>query len=158
EAALGSGSPECAENPNDPEDLESAADDDFTQGAFGEQICALRDGRPSVAFLRAYTPELVGWLDDFSHSGTIDANGGMGRISTTFNSFSPSAPDVLPGVLPNIFQTGGPLQPNQVFDGLTTDQRQKCPGANERDPGDGSTPFTENGELDCDPTQVPPGP
>ena len=155
-AALGSGSPECAENPNDPEDLQSAADDDFTQGAFGEQICALRDGRPAVAFLRAYTPELAGWFDDFSHSGTIDANGGMGRISTTFNAFSPAVNNPLPGVLPNIFDT--PLSPSEAFAGITEGQRRKCPGANERNPGDNSTPFTENGELDCDPTQVPPGP
>jgi phospholipid/cholesterol/gamma-HCH transport system substrate-binding protein len=156
EAALGTGSPECAENPNDVEDLEAAADDDFTQGAFGEQICALKDGRPSVSFLRAYTPELAGWLDDFSHSGTIDANGGMGRIATNFNSFTVSAPDLLPGILPPIFS--GPLTPAQQFAGINTDQRQKCPGANERNPGDNSTPFTENGTLDCNPTQVAPGP
>ena len=158
EAALGSGSPECAENPNDPEDLQSAADDDYTQGAFGEQICALRDGRPAVSFLRAYTPELAGWLDDFSHSGTIDANGGIGRIATNFNAFTVSAPDLLPGVLPPLLGPDGPLSPAQQFAGLYTDQRQKCPGANERNPGDGSTPFTENGTLDCDPTQVAPGP
>jgi len=158
EAALGSGSPECAENPNDPGDLEAAADDDFTQGAFGEQICALKDGRPSIAFLRAYTPELVGWFDDFSgHSGTEDANGGIGRISLSLNTFSPSTPD-LPGFLPDLFSDAGPLSPSDSFGGLTTDLDQKCPGANERNPGDDSTPFTENGELDCDPTDVPPGP
>ena len=158
EAALGSGSPECAENPSDPGDLEAAADDDFTQGAFGEQICALKDGRPSIAFLRAYTPELVGWFDDFSgHSGTEDANGGIGRISLSLNTFSPSTPD-LPGFLPDLFSDAGPLSPSDSFGGLTTDLDQKCPGANERNPGDDSTPFTENGELDCDPTQVAPGP
>jgi len=157
EAALGSGSPECAENPNSVEDLESAADDDFTQGAFGEQICALRDGRPAVSFLRAYTPELTAWFDDFSHSGTIDANGGIGRIATTFNAFTFSVPDALPNVLPNILELD-PLNAQEQFDSITTDQRQKCPGANERNPGDGSTPFTENGELDCDPTEVAPGP
>ena len=157
EAAIGSGDPTCAENPNDPEDLESAADDDFTQGAFGEQICALRDGRPSVAFLRPYVPELVSWFDDFSHSGTIDANGGIGRISLTLNAFSPSVPG-LPGELPNIFNLEGPVNVQDQFAGITLDQRQKCPGTNERNPGDDSTPFTENGELDCDPTQVPPGP
>jgi hypothetical protein len=27
-----------------------------------------------------------------------------------------------------------------------------------RDPGDGSTPFTDNGTLPCDPDQVPLGP
>ena len=158
-AAVGTGSPECAENPRDPEDLEVAADDDYTQGAFGEQVCAFRDGLPSVAFLRAYTPELGGWLDDFGHSGTIDANGGMGRISTVFNAFSaPSNPalSALPGILPEVFSP--PQPPAAAFATLTQDQRAKCPGANERDPGDGSTPFTEGGTLDCDPTEIPPGP
>jgi len=155
EAALGSGSPTCAPNPRDPSDLEVTADDDFTQGAFGEQICALRDGRPPTAFLRAYTPELVAWFDDFSHSGTGDANGGIGRIATTFNAFTPPS-QPLPGLLPNLFST--PLSPSEFYAGLTQDQRQRCPGANERNPGDDSTPFTENGRLDCDPTDVPPGP
>jgi hypothetical protein len=35
---------------------------------------------------------------------------------------------------------------------------QRCPGSLERDPGDGSTPFTDGGTLNCDPTQVPTGP
>ena len=158
-AALGSGSPDCAENPRDPEDLQSAADNDFTQGAFGEQICALKDGLPPLAFLRAYTPELVGWMDDFGHSGTIDANGGIGRISTVFNAFTvPSTPvdSAIPNLLPNVLAPA--LSSNEAFNILTQDQRSKCPGANERNPGDNSTPFTENGELDCDPTEVPPGP
>ena len=34
----------------------------------------------------------------------------------------------------------------------------RCPGTNERDPGDGSTPFTDNDTLACDPDQVPLGP
>jgi phospholipid/cholesterol/gamma-HCH transport system substrate-binding protein len=158
-AALGTGSPECAENPRDTEDLQAPADDDYTQGAFGEQICALRDGLPPLSFLRAYTPELGGWLDDFSHSGTIDANGGIGRIATTFNAFTiPSTPagSAIPNLLPNVLAPA--LSANQAFNGITQDQRSKCPGANERNPGDNSTPFTENGELDCDPTEVPPGP
>ena len=41
---------------------------------------------------------------------------------------------------------------------LSLNKLQRCPGANERDPGDGSTPFTDNGNLDCDPSQVPTGP
>jgi phospholipid/cholesterol/gamma-HCH transport system substrate-binding protein len=155
-AALGSGSPQCAENPRDPEDLQVAADNDFTQGAFGEQICALRDGLPSISFLRAYTPELGGWLDDFGHSGTVDANGGIGRIQTVFNTFTPPTESPIPGALPNVFAP--PQSHPAAFSALTQDMRSKCPGANERNPGDQSTPFTENGELDCDPTEVPPGP
>src|SRR5918992_2426595 len=101
-AALGSGSPECADNPRDVEDLQTPADNDFTQGAFGEQICSLRDGLPPLSFLRAYTPELAGWLDDFGHSGTVDANGGMGRIATVFNAFTPPSNPAVPNLLPDV--------------------------------------------------------
>ena len=42
--------------------------------------------------------------------------------------------------------------------GGALNNRSRCPGANERDPGDNSTPFTANGTLACDPSQVPVGP
>ena len=153
-AALGTGSPECADNPRDVDELQKPADDDYTQGAFGEQICAAKDGLPAISMLRAYSPELVGWLDDVSHSNTVDANGGMGRIATTSNTWA--VPETaVPGVLPNIFEA--PQSPATAYSGLTQNQRMRCPGSNERDPGDGSTPFVEEG-IACDPTQVPPGP
>jgi phospholipid/cholesterol/gamma-HCH transport system substrate-binding protein len=124
------------------------------QGAFPASVKALNRGLPQLAFFRPYltTEALSGWFDDFGHSGVVDANGGMGRISTTFNFFSAS-----PGGLPNIF--GAPLTPSQVEqDGFKTNNLARCPGSNERDPGDGSTPFTDNGNLDCDPGEVPSGP
>jgi len=148
-AAIGSGSPNCGNNPNT--DYKAAADNNFSQGAFGESVCSLRNGLPALSFFRAYTPELVGWFNDFGTSGITDANGGIGRIGTTFNGFSGSPPNVL----------GAPLSPIQqiastVPSGLK--QNERCPGANERDPGDHSTPFTDNGTLPCNPNQVPPGP
>jgi phospholipid/cholesterol/gamma-HCH transport system substrate-binding protein len=128
------------------------ADRPSRPGAFPETERALRDSLPQLAFLRPYTPELVGWFDDFGHSGIYDANGGIGRISTTFNSFSAASPGV-----PSLFQP--PIDPSTVFGSLLdTGNLERCPGANERDPGDGSTPFTEGGRLDCDPSQVPVGP
>jgi phospholipid/cholesterol/gamma-HCH transport system substrate-binding protein len=128
------------------------ADRPSRPGAFPETERALRDSLPQLAFLRPYTPELVGWFDDFSHSGIYDANGGIGRISTTFNSFSAASPGV-----PSLFQP--PINPSTVFGSLLdTGNLERCPGANERDPGDGSTPFTEGGRLDCNPSQVPVGP
>jgi phospholipid/cholesterol/gamma-HCH transport system substrate-binding protein len=121
-------------------------------GAFPESARALRDSLPQLSFLRPYTPELVGWFDDFGHSGIYDANGGIGRISTTFNSFSAASPGI-----PSLLQP--PLDPSTVFGSLLdTGNLERCPGANERDPGDGSTPFTDGGTLDCDPSQVPVGP
>ena len=58
------------------------------QGAFPEASTALADSLDELAFFRAYAPELTGWFDDFGHSGITDANGGIGRIGTTFNTFS----------------------------------------------------------------------
>jgi phospholipid/cholesterol/gamma-HCH transport system substrate-binding protein len=122
------------------------------RGAFPESARALRDSLPQLSFLRAYTPELVGWFDDFGHSGIVDANGGLGRISSTFNTFSASSPGV-----PSLFQP--PIDASTVFGSLVdTGNLERCPGANERDPTDGSTPFTDGGRLDCDPRQVPVGP
>jgi phospholipid/cholesterol/gamma-HCH transport system substrate-binding protein len=119
-------------------------------GALPVSRDALVRSLPTLAFFRPYTTELVGWFDDFGHSGRYDANGEMGRISTTFNAFSTSASGV-----PNFLS---PLTPAQIYAGVTQNQTRRCPGANERNPGDNSTPFTDNGTLNCDPSQVPPGP
>jgi phospholipid/cholesterol/gamma-HCH transport system substrate-binding protein len=149
--AVGQGSPDCGDGPS--AGSGGAADDDFEQGAFGESTCALRNSLPNLSLFRPYTPELVGWFDDFGHSGFTDANGGIGRISTTFNTFSLSAPD-LPILDPTELQT--PLQQAGLFD---TGNLRRCPGALERDPGDGSTPFgPSNGGPNCDESDVPTGP
>jgi phospholipid/cholesterol/gamma-HCH transport system substrate-binding protein len=147
-AAIGSGSPDCGSDPNT--DYERAADSDLTQGAFGETVCSLRNGLPNLAFFRSYTPELVAWFNDFGPtSGIHDANGAIVRISTTFNSFSLGVPNFL----------DDPHSPIVELAGIGgTGKNARCPGTNERDPGDGSTPFTDNGTLACDPSQVPLGP
>jgi phospholipid/cholesterol/gamma-HCH transport system substrate-binding protein len=146
-AAVGSGSPDCGKNPNT--DYKQAADNNFTQGAFGESVCSLRNGLPSLSFFRSYTPELVSWFNDFGTSGIADANGGIGRISTTFNAFTPGLPDLF----------SKPLSPITQIAGIGgTGKNARCPGTNERNPGDNSTPFTDNGTLACDPSQVPLGP
>ena len=122
-------------------------------GALPVSQKALSRGLPSLAFFRPYltTEGLSGWFDDFGHSGVLDANGGIGRISTTFNFFT------VAGGIPNVF--GPPLSLAEAeANGFTSNYVRRCPGANERDPGDGSTPFTDNGNLPCDPSQVPVGP
>jgi phospholipid/cholesterol/gamma-HCH transport system substrate-binding protein len=147
-AAVGTGSPECGKNPST--DYRQAADSNFTQGAFGESVCSLRNGLPGLSFFRSYTPELVAWTNDFSPTtGVNDANGGIGRIATTFNAFTPGLPDLFKDPLSPIVQIAG-------IGG--TGKSARCPGTNERNPGDNSTPFTDNGTLACDPSQVPLGP
>jgi phospholipid/cholesterol/gamma-HCH transport system substrate-binding protein len=123
-------------------------------GAFPETRFALQNGLHQLAFFRPYlTIEGVsGWFNDFGPlSGVYDANGGVPRISTTFNTFSFSTPGV-----PNLIAP--PQTPVQTYAGLTGNQLKRCPGANERDPGDGSTPFTDGGTLDCNSSEVPTGP
>ena len=155
--AVGTGAPDCGAGPDDPKDLQTAADDDFGQGAFGESRCALQNSLGALSYFRAYTPELTGWWDDFSTSGVIDANGGFARIPAVLNTFTASSPG-----FPQVFTP--PQTPAQQLGLLTTGASSRCPGANERDPGDGSVPFTDFGALtdgkpgDCDPTQLPPGP
>ncbi len=141
------------------------ADDNFNQGSFGEAICALSNGETNLEFFRAYTPELVGWFDDFGHSGFIDAIGGIGRIGTTFNPFTVSTPTGVPDILsPGLSQSQTALA-----NALDTGNNRRCPGGNERplgaaDPSDDSVPFTDGGALtadevgDCDPSHVSPGP
>ena len=145
-AAIGSGSPDCGRNPAT--DYQKAADQNFSQGAFGESVCSLRNGLPNLANFRAYTPELVAWFNDFGTSGITDANGGIGRISTTFNAFSGGIPSLEPlSPIAELAKIGGAVGNNA-----------RCPAAQERNPGDDSTPFTDNGTVACDPSQVPVGP
>ena len=121
------------------------------RGALPESRDSLVNSLPQLSFFRPYITEeaLSGWFDDFGHSGVVDANGGMGRIGTTFNVFSLS-----PGNIPNLLAP--PITP--LTAGLTINQLNRCPGSNERPAPDGSNPFTDNGTLHCDPSQVPPGP
>ena len=158
-AGVGTGSPDCGQNPTT--DYTAAVDANTTQGALGESTCALKNGLPSLAFFRPYTPELVGWFNDFGTSGVVDANGGIGRIGTTINTFSFSTPG-FPQLNP-LSLVGYDQLLNNPSLGFTTGQQARCQGALERDRGDGSTPFTDSGNLSagpggCDPSQVPTGP
>jgi len=123
------------------------------RGALPESRDALVNSLPQLSFFRPYITEeaVTGWFDDFGHSGLVDANGGIGRISTTFNAFSLSAP----GGLPDLLSTPGAPSSSPAFD---INNLNRCPGSNERPAPDGSNPFTDNGTLNCDPSEVPPGP
>jgi phospholipid/cholesterol/gamma-HCH transport system substrate-binding protein len=132
------------------------------QGAFPETAESLRGSLPQLAHLRPYTPELVGWFDDFSHSGHIDANGAFARQQVNFNAFLIDANTGLPESLIPFDQRG------ELFKAFASiDNLRRCPGAIERDRGDGSIPFVPQqpedpfqpaGGLDCDPTQAAVGP
>ena len=111
---------------------------------------------------RAYTPELVGWFDDFGHSG----------LHRRDRRHRPDRHDLQPVQhlasgrrAPNLLD---PLTPDEQIAALDTGNTRRCPGGNEHpvndiDPSDDSVPFTDGGALtgdgpgNCDPTQTAPG-
>ena len=112
---------------------------------------ALASTTPRLAFARPYSFDFTGWLDDFSHTGNVDALGGFSRAGSHVSAFS--------------FKTGllQPIAPaaraQEIMDVANTNERNKCPGAGERDSyGDGSTPWKPAPDFNCDETQKPLGP
>jgi phospholipid/cholesterol/gamma-HCH transport system substrate-binding protein len=108
---------------------------DSRGGAFPTTTEALDDATPTIAFARPYTPEFVGWMDDFSTTGGYDALGGYSRAWINLSEL-----------------LYGP--------GPKTGQFRRCPGANEMPAADGSNVLTadEAAALDCDPSQRSVGP
>jgi phospholipid/cholesterol/gamma-HCH transport system substrate-binding protein len=117
------------------------------QGAFPESVQALTEGLPQLRFFRPYiaTEAISGWFDDFGHSGFPDAIGGVGRISTTFNAFTPMT-NPFGAQVPNLLD---PLTPGELSAALDTGNLQRCPGSNER--GVPEERLTYGGEIDCNP-------
>ena len=105
------------------------------RGAFPETVAALRAAAPTIAFGRPYTPDFVGWLDDFSTTGGYDAVGGYSRAWINLSEL-----------------LYGP--------GPKTGQFRRCPGANELPAADGTNVLSsaEAAALDCDPSQRSVGP
>ena len=128
-------------------------------GALPATADSLKNSLDQISMLRAYSPELTGWFDDFGHSGFPDAFGGIGRISTTLNTFSVGPPssgipcnDAL-GVIGGSCQA---LGGDDLLSGLGIKYLQRCPGSNER--GLSEDQLTQGGTVDCNPSQTPLGP
>ena len=109
-------------------------------------VKALQESVPVTAFFGPYAPDLEGAVRDFGTSaGYYDADGHYARVSPVFDDFKLGANNTLT-----------PVNPPQGLQGLQTQQLLRCPGAAATpSPADGSAPFTDNGQLGCDPTQVP---
>ncbi|MDX6659664.1 MAG: phospholipid/cholesterol/gamma-HCH transport system substrate-binding protein [Solirubrobacteraceae bacterium] len=117
------------------------------QPSFAHSITALQKSQPVVSFIRPYTPDFVGWLRDFGQgASSYDANGHYARIQPIFNATSPNS------LVPTPIPTG------DRFAGLQQGNMARCPGAASQYPPDGSAPFLDGGGLDCQPSEVPPGP
>jgi phospholipid/cholesterol/gamma-HCH transport system substrate-binding protein len=113
------------------------------RGAFPEIRRASIDALPSIAFGRPYTPDLMGWWDDFSATGGYDAAGNASRAFTVFNAFS------LTGNAPALVPLNERL--SELETGARTKQYKRCPGSGEVRLPDGSNVLTEEQmeTLDC---------
>lgn len=108
---------------------------DTRGGAFPATSEALDAARPTIAFARPYTPEFVGWMDDFSATGGYDALGGYSRAWINLSEL--------------LYGPGPKLR-----------QFRRCPGANEMPASDGTNVLDADAAaaLDCDPSQRSVGP
>ncbi|MBA3585936.1 MAG: MCE family protein [Gemmatimonadetes bacterium] len=116
------------------------------RGAFPEAAQALRDAAPLIGQGRPYTPDLVGWFDDFSTSGNLDAVGGFLRFQVYFNGLTVTPGGLLQPIAPQLSQS-------QAFkSNVNLNQYKRCPGAGEVPAPDGSNVFSEaeQKELDCE--------
>lgn len=97
------------------------------RGAFPESVQAFKEAAPTIAFGRPYTPDFVGWLDDFSTTGAYDALGGFSRAGLYLD-------EILSGNTP-----------------VRQGQYKRCPGGAETPAEDGSNVLsaTEQQELNC---------
>ncbi|HEY2141729.1 MAG TPA: MlaD family protein [Solirubrobacteraceae bacterium] len=108
-------------------------------------VTALKESVPITAFFGPYSPDLQGFIRDFGEgSAYYDANGHYARANPIFDSFKLGSGNRLT-----------PVTPQQGVEGLKTLQLRRCPGAATQPAADGSSPFTDNGLLSCDPSQVP---
>jgi phospholipid/cholesterol/gamma-HCH transport system substrate-binding protein len=118
-------------------------------GAFPTSTDALEKATPQVGYIRPYTVDLLGWFDDFSHSGTYDALGGASRVGIHASAFA-----LLEGQL-------SPVPPelrDEAFEASAeTDQRNRCPGGGDHKSQDGSRPWKPAPDFNCDPSQTLPG-
>ena len=108
-------------------------------------VRALEESLPVTAPFGPYSPDLEGFIRAFGQAGAYyDANGHYARVGGVFPDFELGPENTLK-----------PAEPAQVLKGLKTGQLRRCPGAGTQPAADGSSPFTGNGQLGCDPTQVP---
>jgi phospholipid/cholesterol/gamma-HCH transport system substrate-binding protein len=108
-------------------------------------VTSLRESVPITAFFGPYSPDFEGLFREFGQTAAYyDANGHYARISPVFPDFSLGANNNLT-----------PASATQALAGLKSGQLRRCPGAATQPAADGSAPFTDNGQLGCEPSEHP---
>jgi phospholipid/cholesterol/gamma-HCH transport system substrate-binding protein len=114
------------------------------QTATPNNVKALNQSVPITNFFGPYAPDFVGLFRTFGQvAGYRDANGQYMRISPDFADFELEGEKLKP------------VTTAQSLEGLKTKQLRRCPGAATQPAEDGSSPFTDEGLLGCEPSEVP---
>jgi phospholipid/cholesterol/gamma-HCH transport system substrate-binding protein len=123
----------------------------LTATVFPRTVDALQDAQPVIEYIRPYAPDLTGWFQKFGQGAApYDANGHYARIQPLFNAFQLGG---TPGGEVLTF-----TQPSSPLAGLEVRQSERCPGGAMQPPPDGSAPYLDRPDFECDPETVPPGP
>jgi phospholipid/cholesterol/gamma-HCH transport system substrate-binding protein len=123
----------------------------LTDTVFPRSVTALQKTQPVIEYARPYSPDLAGWFTKFGQGASpYDANGHYARIQPLFNAFQFQA---TPGGNALTF-TGATGR----LAGFQTRQNQRCPGGAMQPPPDGSAPYKDTPDFQCDPSTTPPGP
>ena len=104
-----------------------------TRGAFPETVDAFKGGAKEIGFARPYTPDFLGWFDDFSTTGGgFDALGAHARGQIGFQE---SIFNKIPGL-----------------EAVRYHEYKNCPGSAEPPASDGSNVLSaeERQQLNCD--------
>ena len=108
-------------------------------------VTALKESVPITAFFGPYSPDLAGTLRTFGQSSAYyDADGHYARVAPMFPDFTLGANNTLT-----------PAARSRALEGLKSGQLRRCPGAATQPAADGSSPFTDNELLSCDPSETP---
>ena len=109
-------------------------------------VTSLKESVPITSLWGPYSPDLEGTLREFGQTTAYyDANGHYARISPVF-------PDFKLGSNNNLTPANSP---QEALEHLKSGQLQRCPGAATQPAPDGSSPFTANGNLGCNPAETP---
>src|SRR4051794_11921017 len=119
------------------------------EGALPASVKAFKGQTPPTADFRPYTPDLLGWFDDFGHTGVFDANGGAARSMLNGNAFTTLNGTLIPidpGLRDDVLKATASIR-----------QTNRCPGAAEHRADDGSNPRKPTPNFNCDPSETLPG-
>lgn len=138
---------------NDAADLlgSSVALGDASDRAAKSFPAGLAAATPLLAKARAYTPDVISALTSLGQvAANYDGAGHYLRLAPVLNVFelSGNGPDR------DLVPRGSFLDRLQGFAAAGN----RCPGSAAQAPADGSAPFTDGGNIFCDPSSVPPGP